>query len=306
METALVNYKELKPFVDDYIQENGEQITMANLKGTVPVPINGVTYNIPLRIWLYKEHPQRPPLVYVDPTADMQIQSSRYVDLAGRVYHPYLANWSATAATPSSITDFVMAITTVFSAQSPVYAKAAPPPPPPVPDRRSPVLSDEVLRMSCLQTNTDNIKRQLTSLHKKYEDRGADMMASRERLLMGAHQLDKMASDMREQQRMVDTTVAALLTQRAPLENALAEMGGTGVIDVDDVITATAPVYNQLLELLAQDNALDDTMYHLTSALRNRQLKQEVYLKKVAELARVQFEVRALILKVRQVAGMPE
>ena len=53
----------------------------------------GVTYNIPLTIWLRPNHPYVPPMVYVTPTRDMGIQQSQFVDTNGVVYLPYLNEW---------------------------------------------------------------------------------------------------------------------------------------------------------------------------------------------------------------------
>lgn len=53
----------------------------------------GTNYNIPVVIWLQKNHPQSNPIAYVTPTPDMSINPSRYVDATGRVYLPYLTEW---------------------------------------------------------------------------------------------------------------------------------------------------------------------------------------------------------------------
>ena len=53
----------------------------------------GVTYNIPVTIWLRPNHPYVPPMVYVTPTRDMGIQQSQFVDANGVVYLPYLNEW---------------------------------------------------------------------------------------------------------------------------------------------------------------------------------------------------------------------
>lgn len=39
-------------------------------------------------------HPYNAPLAFVQPTPDMQIKVSMYVDHNGRIYLPYLHDWS--------------------------------------------------------------------------------------------------------------------------------------------------------------------------------------------------------------------
>ena len=54
---------------------------------------SGVTYNIPVQLWLQELHPYVPPLVFVTPTCTMAIKPSPHVDTNGKVYHPYLHEW---------------------------------------------------------------------------------------------------------------------------------------------------------------------------------------------------------------------
>jgi len=51
------------------------------------------TYNIPVCLWLLDTHPYNPPMIYVKPTANMQIKPGRHVDMSGRIYLPYLHEW---------------------------------------------------------------------------------------------------------------------------------------------------------------------------------------------------------------------
>ena len=55
--------------------------------------IAGVTYNIPVCVWLQENHPHVPPLVFVKPTSSMAIKPSHHVDTNGKVYLPFLREW---------------------------------------------------------------------------------------------------------------------------------------------------------------------------------------------------------------------
>lgn len=54
----------------------------------------GSMYNIPICIWLMDTHPNNAPICYVKPTPDMQIKVSMYVDNNGKIYLPYLHDWT--------------------------------------------------------------------------------------------------------------------------------------------------------------------------------------------------------------------
>jgi hypothetical protein len=74
--------------------ENGNFELMVHLFGTLPVMFRGATYNIPLSIWVPHAYPRQAPIAFVTPAKDMMIRPSNHVDLAGKCYHPYLANWA--------------------------------------------------------------------------------------------------------------------------------------------------------------------------------------------------------------------
>ena len=73
--------------------ENGTPELLVHLFGTLPVIFRGAPYNIPMAIYVPHQYPKLPPLAFVTPAKDMIIRPGNHVDLAGKCYHPYLANW---------------------------------------------------------------------------------------------------------------------------------------------------------------------------------------------------------------------
>lgn len=49
--------------------------------------------------------------------------------------------------------------------------------------------------------------------------------------------------------------------------------------DIDDVILPTAPLYKQILNLYAEENAIEDTIFYLGEALRRDVIDLDVFLK---------------------------
>jgi ESCRT-I complex subunit TSG101 len=54
----------------------------------------------------------------------------------------------------------------------------------------------------------------------------------------------------------------------------------------------------RLLNLVAEDNAIEDTLYHLGRALNSERIDLERFLKQTRFLAREQFMRRALAIKI--------
>lgn len=69
--------------------------------------------------------------------------------------------------------------------------------------------------------------------------------------------------------------------------------------DIDEVIIPTAPLYKQILNLYAEENAIEDTIFYLGEALRRGVIDLDVFLKVCLPhlLSRILELVEALSLK---------
>ncbi|GLB34989.1 putative UEV-domain-containing protein [Lyophyllum shimeji] len=127
-----------------------------------------------------------------------------------------------------------------------------------------------------------------------------------------AHQTDLLAGEpaMRDEMarleavRDVCRSVAGRL--KAAVQQAeinIAELRRQGDPEVDELICSITIVHNQLISLVAEDNAIEDTIYHLHRALNSGRIDLDRFLRSTRLLAEEQFMKRALIEKIQQ--GMP-
>jgi len=86
-------------------------------------------------------------------------------------------------------------------------------------------------------------------------------------------------------------------------ERNIAELRRKGDPEVDELVCSTTIVHNQLVNLVAEDNAIEDTIYHLHRALNTGRVDLERFLRTTRVLAEEQFMKRALIEKIQ--SGMP-
>uniref|UniRef100_A0A803P2P4 Uncharacterized protein n=1 Tax=Cannabis sativa TaxID=3483 RepID=A0A803P2P4_CANSA len=68
------SYPSLEPKTATFTHNDGRSVNLLQADGTVPMSFQGVTYNIPVVIWLMETYPRHPPCVYVNPTRDMIIK----------------------------------------------------------------------------------------------------------------------------------------------------------------------------------------------------------------------------------------
>lgn len=81
-------------------------------------------------------------------------------------------------------------------------------------------------------------------------------------------------------QAEVDRNIDVLKKKDEELSEALEKMENQSENnDIDDVIVPTAPLYKQILNLYAEENAIEDTIFYLGEALRRGVIDLEVFLK---------------------------
>ncbi|KAF9549522.1 hypothetical protein EC957_003472 [Mortierella hygrophila] len=75
---------------------------------------------------------------------------------------------------------------------------------------------------------------------------------------------------------------------------------------VDEIICGSSVVHNQLFELVAEEIAIEDTIYYLDQALSQDKVELNAYMKHVRNLSREQFMKKSLIKKVKTQLGHVE
>ncbi|KAI6702861.1 hypothetical protein NL676_011997 [Syzygium grande] len=126
-------YPSLEPKTASFTHNDGRTVNLLQADGTVPMPFQGVTYNIPVVLWLMESYPRHPPCVYVNPTRDMVIKRPHpHVNPSGLVSFLYLQNWVYPS---SNLVDLVRNLSLVFARDPPLYSqrRPAPAPAPPSP-----------------------------------------------------------------------------------------------------------------------------------------------------------------------------
>ncbi|OAY36280.1 protein ELC-like [Manihot esculenta] len=121
-------YPSLEPKTATFTHNDGRSVNLLQADGTIPMPFQGVTYNIPIIIWLMESYPRHPPYVYVNPTRDMIIKRPHpHVNPSGLVSIPYLHNWIYPS---SNLVDLVRELSTIFGRDPPLYSQRRPNPNP--------------------------------------------------------------------------------------------------------------------------------------------------------------------------------
>lgn len=120
----------LTPGIAPLVENNGEVAHCMVLQGTIAMHFRGNTYQLLVDVYLPPGYPHRPPVAYVRLTENMYLKENHmHVGSDGKVYLPYLHEWNLRT---HNLVELVVAMSSVFSADPPVFTRAptATPPPP--------------------------------------------------------------------------------------------------------------------------------------------------------------------------------
>mmetsp|Transcript_316 Transcript_316/g.519 ORF Transcript_316/g.519 Transcript_316/m.519 type:complete len:457 (-) Transcript_316:215-1585(-) len=117
-------------------------------------------------------------------------------------------------------------------------------------------------------------------------------------------QLESLQESIQSQIETVDvatTNIEEWLQEATSSENDSSSDGRTKEIHIDDLCKPTTPVYNQMLELSAENASLTDALYFLDKALARGSVDLTTHLKYVRKLSKKQFMIRAHLVKIGQI-----
>ena len=331
---AMANFQHLLPRAKKFTYDEGSLENLVCLEGTIPVPVihkdEDKTCNIPIQIWLQSSHPVAPPHCFVKPNGAMQLHKGKYVDANGKIFLPFFADW-----TPGKhdLTGCIQVMRTLFSQELPidgcedaVFSR------PEMPcsskdfaDNKALPYPEKPVAAAFCKTPPDAVGENAMSvgpaIHQHVQVDGAasssgafsdtgthvdaemqSLLQTRSVLRVRQKQLDSVLVALKEEILKANTSTEFLQTECLEQEKELERSKNLDKFDADDAVKATTPLYRQIVNLFAEEQAIEDTIYYLGEALHKSVLDTDTYLKHVRALSRQQFTLRALIQKTRKSA----
>jgi len=326
----LARFPSLRPKEETFVTNEGDSYLLVSLVGTVPITFRANQYNIPLEIFVVKAYPDQAPLCFVRPTRGMEIRPRhKHVDSAGQCYTDYLSHWRPTR---SDLLGAVADLQALFSSDPPVYSKPpsrtdspastikssttpatvlSPPPvvarPPPVAQQIPPPTVYQP-SMTFPPTFTNPAEKRKREVEERMHRKATDVWQAvsndvsqfylvQQRLVDGAAWLNHSMTTLSHDKRELEDCIRMAEEKEQELLKWLAANEGIE-LSVDDLVAPADPLSAQMLELTAEDAAIEDTLYYLDKALHGGNLNLETHLKLTRNLCREQFQKRALALRV--------
>ncbi|XP_071617742.1 tumor susceptibility gene 101 protein isoform X3 [Heliangelus exortis] len=184
------------------------------------------------------------------------------------------------------------------------------PPQPPVTTvgpSRDGTISEDTIRASLISAVSDKLRWRMKEEMDRAQAELNALKRTEEDLKKGHQKLEEMVTRLDQEVAEVDKNIELLKKKDEELSSALEKMENQSENnDIDEVIIPTAPLYKQILNLYAEENAIEDTIFYLGEALRHGVIDLDVFLKHVRLLSRKQFQLRALMQKARKTAGLSD
>uniref|UniRef100_A0A4W4HKG1 UEV domain-containing protein n=1 Tax=Electrophorus electricus TaxID=8005 RepID=A0A4W4HKG1_ELEEL len=172
---------------------------------------------------------------------------------------------------------------------------------------RDGTIGEDTIRASLISAVSDKLRWRMKEEMDRAQAELDALKRTEEDLKKGHQKLEEMVSRLDQEVAEVDRNIDLLKKKDEELTEALEKMENQSENnDIDDVIVPTAPLYRQILNLYAEENAIEDTIFYLGEALRRGVIDLEVFLKHVRLLSRKQFQLRALMQKARKTAGLSD
>ncbi|XP_028916160.1 tumor susceptibility gene 101 protein isoform X1 [Ornithorhynchus anatinus] len=172
---------------------------------------------------------------------------------------------------------------------------------------RDGTISEDTIRASLISAVSDKLRWRMKEEMDRAQAELNALKRTEEDLKKGYQKLGEMVTRLDQEVVEVDKNIELLKKKDEELSSALEKMENQSENnDIDEVIIPTAPLYKQILNLYAEENAIEDTIFYLGEALRRGVIDLDVFLKHVRLLSRKQFQLRALMQKARKTAGLSD
>ncbi|KAM9493539.1 tumor susceptibility gene 101 protein [Clarias gariepinus] len=172
---------------------------------------------------------------------------------------------------------------------------------------RDATIGEDTIRASLVSAVSDKLRWRMKEEMDRSQAELDALKRTEEDLKRGHHKLEDMVAKLDQEIADVDRNIDLLKKKDEELTAALDKMEQQSEQnDIDELIVPTAPLYRQILNLYAEENAIEDTIFYLGEALRRDVIDLDVFLKHVRLLSRKQFQLRALMQKARKTAGLSD
>jgi len=183
----------------------------------------------------------------------------------------------------------------------------AQPPPVQQPPVQQPHLSqdnDAIIVESIRSAVADAISRRSKSIETELNIELQTLTQTEVELKAGRNRIQEIKTLLDSEQSSVASTITDLESKIAQVKSELDGLETSSKCDPDEIIQPSTPIFKQIFNAHAREQAIEDAIYNLNKALARDTIDCDTFLKYVRIFAREQFEKKETVIKAREVARL--
>lgn len=165
-------------------------------------------------------------------------------------------------------------------------------------------LKPDVVQMSLVSACIDKARKKYYDIEDQCQAEIDSLRRIKHDLETGEKRLDDIILDAQIEIENIKKYSSELKVKSNQLNENLNKIKHREKSSIEDAIVLPTPLYRQLVQLFAEELAIQDLIYYLNEGLLNKTINLDSFLKQTRLLSRKLFMTRALILKCREHAGL--
>merc|ERR1712106_558835 len=129
-------------------------------------------------------------------------------------------------------------------------------------------IGSEHIKASILSAVEDKVRRRLREDFSQNQAECESLRRTQEELNQGQNKLTNMLATIKHEEGELDSNIRILDSKKEEMEDMLEKMEEGEEISCDEAVSASFPLYKQLMNAFAEEAATEDAIYFLGEALR--------------------------------------
>ncbi|KAJ5072916.1 tumor suppressor protein [Anaeramoeba ignava] len=302
LEEICLLYTDLSIGVCPFKKGDGKLVQVLHLKGNINATQNGKNIRIPLGIFLFEDFPNSAPWCQVfPPNPNIKLKNTKNVDFMGRIYLPYLVKWKS----HHNLTELFEHLVSILQTDIPFEIPKPQPPPPQKKLEDPPNLKrfdsslypkEKTLKEKVVEKITD----ELDEFQKKHQTEVDNLFQKQAELEQNYDNIKSLIAFFNTQAEEFQNISYVLNEKQKEFEKWSEEYLSKNFdsLDINELIIPQDELTRQLFETYAEDASIEEAIYYLDKALKNKVLDFNEYLDQIRSLTQKQFLAKYLQKKV--------
>jgi len=158
-------------------------------------------------------------------------------------------------------------------------------------------------KTSLLNEVREKVNKDVETINKDLKSQIDMLLDDNKKLLENEKKISNSIHSFEEEMMKIKSNISLFQSKNKEITDKIEQLKNKQEINPDNILKLS-PLMNQLVEVIADESAIEDMIYYLGKALTSEQIDLNYYLKHIRALSREQFLKKVLIKKIRAQAQL--